>query len=146
MAVTASITVTASIEDDGGLHDSGIVTALRVLIVDPYRAGRDALCECVAELGHEAFGAPNIDEATKLLRQASANLVVVDHSPPWIDGWHCVDVLRAEEPGIAAIVLLEIEAPSAWMTVALLKPVSLVALERAIARCGRLDVSECATG
>jgi CheY-like chemotaxis protein len=118
----------------------GAVQALRVLVLDPYRPGRDTLCACLEDLGHAASGARDVHDATRRLQQGPTDLILVDHSPPYIDGWQSLDVLR-REGWIFAIVLVDIEAASTAKAPSLLKPLSLVALERAIAGIRRADVA-----
>jgi CheY-like chemotaxis protein len=108
------------------------VCTLRVLVVDPYAPGRDSLCACMEDLGHIVSGARDVHDAAKLLRQGLADLLLLDHSPPWTDGWHNLDVLRRVR-WVPAIVLVDDEPQTRTRVTSLRKPVSLTALERAIA-------------
>jgi CheY-like chemotaxis protein len=109
------------------------VRALRVVVVDPYAPGRDSLCACIEDLGHIVSGARDVHDAAQLLRQGLADLLLIDHSPPWTDGWHSLDALRCVR-WVSAIVLSDDEPQANAAATSLRKPVSLAALERALAR------------
>jgi len=114
---------------DRRIEHEGLITRLRVLVVDPYEGTRSALCSCMRELGHVPFPAQDLETATKL--QPNVDVLIVDDSPPWFNGWSWVKALGTPTP---AIVLLESEGASPALSWTLVKPVSLVDLECAIPR------------
>jgi CheY-like chemotaxis protein len=55
----------------------GVATAKRtVLVVDRYATGRQALCECIAELGHTAIEAECEGDARELVMSSRIDLII----------------------------------------------------------------------
>lgn len=76
---------------------------LRVLVVDDDERLRDALCELVRELGHEANGAGNADAAFATHCASPYSILIVDWVLPGLDGLGLVKRLRALPPSIQPI-------------------------------------------
>ncbi|HEU0032546.1 MAG TPA: hypothetical protein VFQ53_18065 [Kofleriaceae bacterium] len=106
---------------------------MQCVVVDSSALGRQTMCACLNELGHHAIAASSSQAAEALIAGGEVDLVVVDHCPPWSDGWALAR--RLHDRDIAAIVLGDpTDARPITRTLALTRPVSLHDLERAIAR------------
>ena len=70
-----------------------------------------AMCDLLAELGHDAIGAESDVDAVAIAETRPLDLVVGDHSPPWGSADRVVAAVRGAQPDVPALVLVESSAP-----------------------------------
>lgn len=128
------------------MRATAVPPRLLVVVVDPYTAGCDALCACVAELGHDAVGACSAEIAEQIVRHVAVDLVIVDHCPPWFDG--CALVARLRRARWVPAIILEGIADGLAISGALVlqRPFSFDDLERGISRVREPELAAEARG
>ncbi|WP_296810947.1 transporter substrate-binding domain-containing protein [Thiocapsa sp.] len=85
-----------------------------LLIADDQATSRDFLSECCRSWGFEVIEAADGAEAIERFRtwEASVDAVLVDQFMPRLDGWGCLQALRASERGCHPPVILISAAPA----------------------------------
>ncbi len=77
----------------------------RIVVVDDDRRMVGLLCEILGLHGHEVRGAQSFEEATKLLEQLPADLLVTDLKMPGVDGASAFRELRERKLVSRALVV-----------------------------------------
>ena len=77
----------------------------RILVVDDDESIRSTLRKILTAAGHEVIPAENGHEATRLWREAGADLVILDIFMPEMDGLETLAALRAHAPHLPIIAM-----------------------------------------
>ena len=77
---------------------------LRILVVDDDPIILLNTAEVLAEMGHEVIEAHTGPRALEIVKDADFDLVISDFSMPGMSGAELIDRLRAERPGLKAII------------------------------------------
>jgi DNA-binding NtrC family response regulator len=111
----------------------------KILIVDDERDLVDAYVRLLERAGHRCIAAFDANEAIQLIDAESPDLVITDLSLPDSSGIEIIHHIRAKSQTLPIIVMsghntpeLNEAAHAAGANVSLLKPVSIVALQRVI--------------
>jgi CheY-like chemotaxis protein len=80
-------------------HGSG-----QVLVVDDEPLARTAACRMLKALGYQPLEAAGAEEAVTVRRSTGVRAAVVDLAMPGADGRECLRMLRAEGPGLRAVL------------------------------------------
>lgn len=134
---------TLEAEADAPLEQSG---PLRVLVVDDNADAADSLVMLLEAEGHAATAVYDSDAVLASARQFAPDAIVLDIGLPKVDGYHMAQRLRAT-PDLAHVVLIAVtgygqpedraRAFEAGFDDHLVKPATLDALRRALAKAGR---------
>lgn len=85
----------------------GMVLAMaRILVVDDFKDGRDVMALILRHAGHEPALAGGGEEAVRLLRDQTFDLVLLDVSMPLINGFDVLRMLRDESIKHPPIVMM----------------------------------------
>jgi PAS domain S-box-containing protein len=76
----------------------------QVLVVDDEPLARTAACRMLRALGYQALEAAGAEEAVALRRSTGVRAALVDLAMPGADGRECLRMLRAEGPGLRAVL------------------------------------------
>ena len=77
----------------------------RILVVDDNTSMREAICEMLAEAGHEALGASNGTNAAQIHRATPLDLIITDLFMPDTDGLEIIYQFRREFPTVKIIAM-----------------------------------------
>ena len=112
-----------------------------VLVVDDEQRLRDVLVRGIAQMGYDADGSPNGEDALRQMRECPRGVVIVDLNLPGIDGITLFEKLRRGWPAVQVIVLtgfgdLDAAKQAIRLDVVdfLTKPTHLGELEQALSR------------
>ncbi len=83
-----------------------------VLVVEPYMPLRTALCDCLAELGHETLAAATVDDALGLAASTVVDVVIADYDPNDEQRRQVVEDLKAADPDLPLVLLSPSEDPT----------------------------------
>jgi two-component system response regulator HydG len=78
---------------------------MHVLIVDEDPAVRSACCEIAASRGFVPYGIDNLEEAQRLLRGNSVDILILDLKSPAGSGLELLEEVKLLHPEIAVIVV-----------------------------------------
>jgi DNA-binding response OmpR family regulator len=78
----------------------------KVLVVDDDANLRDVLLDALTVAGFEAKGMPNGEDGLKEAFAWHPDVIMLDVMMPKMDGWQVLDVLRADEWGKKAKVIM----------------------------------------
>jgi NarL family two-component system response regulator YdfI len=88
----------------------GVVSGLRVMVVDDDHDVRDALCELLVDEGFQVVGdAPDGSTAVSLARDRAPDVVLVDYRMPGMDGLEAVNQMKTQAPHLQAVMLTAYE-------------------------------------
>lgn len=101
------------VDSVGGMYPRTIKRSLaghesrrpRVLVVDDMRPVRETVCRILEEGGFQTEQAHDANEALRLLRPSSHDLVVTDLKMPGGDGMSLIEEMRKRRIGCPVIVL-----------------------------------------
>jgi len=117
-----------------------MATQAKILIVDDERDLVDAYVRLLERAGHRCIAALDASEAIQLIDAESPDLVITDLSLPDTSGIEIIRHIRAKSQTTPVIVMsghntpeLNEAAKAAGANLSLLKPVSIIALQRVIA-------------
>ncbi|MEK8030245.1 PAS domain S-box protein [Ideonella sp. DXS29W] len=79
---------------------------LRVLVVDDNRDSADSMVMLLDQLGYEAYGAYDADDALRLGQEVAPTLVLLDLNLPGRDGFEIIGALRQQRPQPMCIVAM----------------------------------------
>jgi signal transduction histidine kinase/purine-cytosine permease-like protein/DNA-binding NarL/FixJ family response regulator len=82
----------------------------RLLVVDNEEVDRDLMVSVLSPLGFEVRQAASGHEALAVLREFSADAILIDLAMPGIDGWETIRRLRAEELSDAPVAIVSANA------------------------------------
>ena len=118
-----------------------MATQARILIVDDERDLVDAYVRLLQRSGHRCVGAFDAGEAIQLIDQELPDLLITDLSLPDTSGFEIIRHTRKKSKNTPIIAMsghntpeLNREALAAGADIHLLKPVSIVELQRVIRR------------
>ncbi|HVW22232.1 MAG TPA: chemotaxis protein CheB [Opitutaceae bacterium] len=113
----------------------------RLLLIEDHASTRETLQTLLGKRDFEVVTAASAAEARELFRQRSYDLVLSDLGLPDVDGCQLLAEMRRERPGIRAIAVSgygtasdQHRAREAGFAGHLTKPISMAALDQAIAR------------
>ena len=111
----------------------------KILIVDDERDLVDAYVRLLERAGHKCIAAFDANEAIQLIDAEAPDLVITDRSLPDTSGIEIIHHIRAKSQTLPIIVMsghntpeLNEAAHAAGANISLLKPVSIIALQRVI--------------
>lgn len=111
----------------------------KILIVDDERDLVDAYVRLLERAGHRCIAAFDASEAIQMIDAESPDLVITDLSLPDTSGIDIIHHIRAKSRTLPIIVMsghntpgLNEAAHAAGANISLLKPVSIIALQRVI--------------
>jgi DNA-binding NtrC family response regulator len=111
----------------------------KILIVDDERDLVDAYVRLLERAGHKCIAAFDANEAIQLIDAEAPDLVITDLSLPDTSGIEIIHHIRAKSQTLPIIVMsghntpeLNEAAHAAGANISLLKPVSIIALQRVI--------------
>ncbi len=77
----------------------------RILIIDPERAARDKLADCLTERGYDATTADSGDAATALLNNQRFNVLLIDVGEDGRVGLELLKNVKASDPDVVVIMM-----------------------------------------
>jgi len=82
----------------------------RILIVDDEEMDRVLLAEVLQDAGHEPLFASDGQNALRIWKNSSVDLVVTDIVMPEVDGLELLESLKLDDPGLPVIAISGISA------------------------------------
>ena len=84
---------------------AGLLKTLRILVVDDNADMRDSLRMLLTQLGHDAEGARDGQQAIEIQRRRPAGLLITDIFMPGKDGIETIEAFRREWPQIRIVAM-----------------------------------------